>query len=46
MRNPGGDEKPAGAGPRVVQPAPAGAGAEAPAPRPAMRNRIFGGRQN
>lgn len=45
VRNPAGEEKPAGAAPRVVQPAPAG-GAEAPVQRPAMRNRIFGGRQN
>jgi len=47
VRNPGGDEKPAGAGPRVAQPAPApAAGADAPAARPRMGQRLFGGRQN
>ena len=45
VRNPGGDGKPAGGGARVTSPAPAAA-AEAPVARPAMRNRLFGGRQN
>ena len=43
---PGGDEKPAGAAPRVAQPAPAPAGGAERGDAARMGSRLFGGRQN